>query len=104
MTEPEADDRPDPDASPSIVRKAAGFAAAAARHLADGAAHVPQEIYEARLSICRSCDRLDAESMACLECGCRLLIKARWRSEDCPLGRWPAAELAASGAPEGPTA
>lgn len=93
MTETNSTDRLNPGREPGLVRKAASFTAAAVRHIADGASHVPEAVYENRLVVCRGCDRFDAESLVCLECGCRLAIKARWRSEECPLGRWPSPPL-----------
>lgn len=73
---------------PGILKKAAKFARAAARHIADGAAEVSQEEREKRMAICASCDQFDAARTACRSCGCGLTLKARWRSEDCPLGKW----------------
>lgn len=46
-----------------------------------------------RLEICRSCDQFTGS--ACAHCGCsvnlekRFLNKLAWRSESCPLGKWP---------------
>ena len=47
-----------------------------------------------RLDICKTCDQITGS--ACAHCGCtlnlekRFLNKLAWRSESCPLGKWPA--------------
>ncbi len=68
---------------PGLIRKAANFGKAVVKHVADGGKHVIDEVYLARLSVCANCPSLDPERMRCLEksCGCRLKVKARWRSE-----------------------
>ena len=43
----------------------------------------------ARLAICASCDQLRS-NRACAKCGCYVDAKARFRSQDCPLRKWPA--------------
>jgi hypothetical protein len=43
----------------------------------------------ARLAICGSCDQLRS-NRACAKCGCFVDAKARFRSQDCPLRKWPA--------------
>ena len=77
---------------PGLLRKAVNFSRAVSRHIADGARKVGQENYEQRLAICRACPSCDVPRMVCRErrCGCRLPVKARWRSESCPRGKWPA--------------
>jgi hypothetical protein len=85
---------PTPDSrleGPGLLRKAANFGKAVVKHVADGGKHVSDEVYLARLSVCANCPSLDPERMRCMEktCGCRLKVKARWRSESCPLGKWP---------------
>jgi hypothetical protein len=79
---------------PGLIRKAANFGKAVVKHVADGGKHVSDEVYLARLSVCANCQSLDPERMRCLEksCGCRLKVKARWRSESCPQGKWPRAD------------
>lgn len=76
---------------PGLVRKAGNFGKAVVKHVADGGGKVSDDVYFARLVICAHCDALDPEKVACthLKCGCRLLIKARWRTSRCPLQKWP---------------
>lgn len=42
-----------------------------------------------RLAVCRSCDQLRA-NRTCARCGCFVDAKARFRTQDCPLRKWPA--------------
>lgn len=76
---------------PGIVRRAINFGTAVVRHLADGTRHVDETVYAHRLQICQECPQCDKERMVCLErsCGCRLATKARWRTSECPLRKWP---------------
>ncbi|MEQ9586899.1 MAG: hypothetical protein RJS97_02960, partial [Parvibaculaceae bacterium] len=75
---------------PGFIRRGLNFFKAASRHVADGMQLLEEDQVEARLNVCRSCDHCDTDKMVCLrpECGCFLKVKARWRSEECPLGKW----------------
>lgn len=57
-----------------------------AAFVADGAKTVSAEEYQRRLEICETCPR--RRRNRCLECGCRLSIKAQARAMRCPLGKW----------------
>lgn len=85
-----------PEQGPGLLRKAANLGKAVVRHVACGGRHVSDEVYLARLAICADCPSLDPERMSCKQrsCGCRVQNKARWRSENCSLGKWPAPEEA----------
>lgn len=72
---------------PSLLRKALNLAGALVRHAADGLARVGDDEYAARLVICDHCEQ--KEGTTCRACGCVLALKASWRSEGCPLGKWP---------------
>jgi len=78
---------------PGLTRKAWNYGTAVLRHAADGRRHVNDQVYQQRLELCRCCSSCDVPRMVCREpsCGCQLHIKARWRSEQCPLGKWPQA-------------
>jgi hypothetical protein len=77
-----------------IIRKAARFAAAAARHAAGGFRKVAGEVYARRLALCLACPQRDAATDTCRLCGCSLQdargrpAKLRWASEGCPAGKW----------------
>lgn len=84
-----------PDAAepalPSVTRQAANFARASVRHVADGRVKAAPELVAARLAACAVCERFRASDRRCAHraCGCPVDRKARYRSESCPLGRWP---------------
>ncbi|WP_422930089.1 DUF6171 family protein [Singulisphaera sp. PoT] len=74
---------------PSLGRKALNFGRAVVAHIASGMQSVDDEAYEARLAICRACDRYQADG-SCGACGCVLSVKARWADQACPLSKWSA--------------
>lgn len=84
-------DDPEASSGPGFGRRVLNFGRAVIRHALDGAQHVSDSVLEERLEICRQCSSCDLEQMVCREksCGCRIGTKAKWRSESCPLGRWP---------------
>jgi hypothetical protein len=41
-----------------------------------------------RMKTCGACDKFDASSSTCKECGCNMLIKAKLVAAKCPLGKW----------------
>ncbi len=42
--------------------------------------------YDARLEVCRACDRL--ERGTCLACGCYVELRAASKRGRCPYGKW----------------
>lgn len=64
------------------------FAKAVARHIQDGGTKVSKEEYARRLEICDTCPLRQGNRCTHMNCGCRLDLKARWRSENCPVGKW----------------
>lgn len=48
-------------------------------------------MYKERLEICKGCDKLEIyldKIYRCSECKCVLNIKARMKSQKCPLDKW----------------
>lgn len=76
--------------APGLIRRAVNFGTALVRHAADGLQRVSDEEYAARLKVCEGCPSCDLTRFICREpaCGCQLRLKASWRSEKCPLGKW----------------
>lgn len=86
---------------PSVARQL-GNAAMAAGRVARAVAKdepllVSDEIYHARLAVCRDCperaehNRNGETFSRCAKCGCWLdafFRKAKLATEDCPLGKW----------------
>lgn len=76
---------------PGILTQAANFAAATVRHIADGLATLPIIESSLRVGICEGCENFRPEDRRCAHpnCGCYIDEKATWKSETCPLGKWP---------------
>ena len=69
------------------------FAKALGKHLLDGLKKCTDKEIEARLAICQDCPHFQGN--VCGKCGCPLSRerkfrnKLAWRSESCPVGKWP---------------
>lgn len=48
--------------------------------------HVPDEIKQRRLDICKGCPSW--KNYRCTECGCQMRVKASLTSSECPLKKW----------------
>ena len=72
---------------PNFIKKATNLTKAITRHAADGFVKVDLPKYIERLEICNGCEF--HEDGKCNECGCILARKAWWRSENCPIDKWP---------------
>lgn len=57
-------------------------------HMQSGFKQVDSETKNNRLNICKTCEHYNDSLIKCNSCGCFLLIKAAWASEDCPLKKW----------------
>jgi hypothetical protein len=77
---------------PSLLQKAANFAASAAKHIKAGMPLCTQEQIDQRFAICQGCEFY--KDNACLKCGCPLsrekqfISKLSWANEKCPVGKW----------------
>jgi hypothetical protein len=49
---------------------------------------VSTEVGFHRLQTCEGCDKFEAESSRCTECGCFMKVKTQIASASCPLGKW----------------
>lgn len=49
---------------------------------------IRKKIAKDRLSICVECDKYNAVTTQCKECGCIMLIKTILASSSCPLNKW----------------
>lgn len=76
------------DEQPGLLTKAVNLGKAIVNHIADGLVEVSQDQYLARLATCDTCPNRSAD-WECNQCGCYITIKAKWRSEKCPLAMWP---------------
>lgn len=77
---------------PSLLTKAANFAAAAVQHVAAGAPLASEEEVARRHDICKGCEFFDGS--ACSKCGCPIvrerqyISKLSWADQKCPVGKW----------------
>ena len=46
------------------------------------------EVFNERISICKSCDKYKKSKQECLECGCFIPAKAKIILDSCPLNKW----------------
>ena len=79
-------------ASLEIVKLAGNFIKAVTNHVKDGGRKVSQEELQERLEQCNNCQFLVKNRCRHMKCGCFITKKAKWRSESCPIGRWPKLE------------
>ena len=75
--------------APNVIRKAWNFGKAITGFISNSGKKVSKEEYEDRLEQCDSCLFRDGNKCLHKKCGCLLTKKAQWKSESCPLGRWP---------------
>jgi|TARA_R110002012_G_scaffold241586_3_gene415772 hypothetical protein len=77
----------------NIFKLTLQFAKEAAKYIAEGAPNVSPEQYEERLKACQSCEhRVEGtHNDSCGLCGCKIAVKAKWQTTDCPdkPSRWP---------------
>lgn len=84
--------RAKPAKGPSLLQKAANFAASAAAHVAAGMPRASEEEVARRFAICQGCEFFDGK--ACTKCGCpvvrekQFVSKLSWANERCPAGKW----------------
>lgn len=71
---------------PSLLTKAVSFGQAVVKHVTTGMEVVSDEVYESRMRACNACPFKEENS--CKMCGCNLLVKAKWKTQQCPDGRW----------------
>lgn len=48
----------------------------------------PDDIKDARLKICNSCEFLFTPTSQCKKCGCFVKIKTSFAIFECPIGKW----------------
>jgi hypothetical protein len=79
--------KPNHPKPPKGIKKITNFLGAIAGFVADGMTTVTKEQYEERMNMCGSCEHL--EKATCGVCKCYLPVKAKMRSQNCPLNKWP---------------
>jgi len=77
--------------SPPVPEMAVNLARAAAdeaKAIFSGALAVPHESIASRMETCRACEHFIHDQNRCALCGCFAELKARMRSQHCPVGKW----------------
>lgn len=81
--------------APGVAQMARSLAGSLHRWAQHGFNGVSDEVLEARLSACKTCEFWDAKSFnntgRCTKCGCSTWAKLRMATERCPVGKWEAA-------------
>lgn len=80
---------------PPLLKQAKNYATALAKHTLSGGATCDDTEVQARLAVCRSCEKYNAADERCTVCGCRanadanaFTNKLRMKSQKCPLEKW----------------
>jgi hypothetical protein len=79
-------------ATPGLLKRAGSLAkaiGAETKAVVQGQPTLSAQQVAARLAVCASCDQLRS-NRTCARCGCFVDAKARFRSQTCPLRKWPA--------------
>jgi len=74
------------------LKKASSFSSSTFEWAKSGFQISPQESFNNKMEICRSCESFDKDGFSksgkCNECGCSLVIKLMMKSSKCPLKKW----------------
>ena len=87
----------------NLARKCISLGMSLVKFIASGADKCSDETIEMRHKICAGsdanikCDHFKDDW--CTNCGCYLPIKITWKTEGCPIGKWPA-EIIVEGLPQ----
>lgn len=79
-------------APPGLLKRAGSLAKAIGsetKAMIQGQPTLTAQQVAARLAVCASCNQLRT-NRTCAKCGCFVDAKARFRSQTCPLRKWPA--------------
>lgn len=71
---------------PKLYKRMWNFTKAIWYYSIGGFKNVNPNEYVRRLDICSPCE--NNIKGICDECGCILKLKARWKSENCPIDKW----------------
>lgn len=85
----EINDRASQPPEPSWIAKGINFGMSVVRHIATGAERADEPVIERRLAACKQPCRMLLPTLDCAACGCPVEVKATWKNEPCPLGKWP---------------
>lgn len=49
---------------------------------------INESVYNSRLEICMKCPYISEDKTACIQCGCIVKLKAKFKSSKCPKNYW----------------
>jgi hypothetical protein len=75
---------------PPLKDQLVSFAKSFSGWIADGGKVVTPKVYMERLTLCHTCDSYNEKKDRCNECGCKMQLKARMCTSECPLSKWSA--------------
>lgn len=81
-------DERDKQALPTVLEQAGNLLGSLGAFAVSGFQYVTEDEWRERLAVCDVCEHRTGKR--CAECGCFVESKAKLRSDNCPLGRWPA--------------
>lgn len=76
---------------PKLGQMASTFAKAIVdetKYIVSGSGLLNQDEVNKRIEVCNSCEFFVKDDKRCIKCGCFIKIKARMRSQKCPIGKW----------------
>lgn len=81
---------PEWQGEPGLIAKIKHFTKAVVEDVKVGQPRVSQEVYTARMTLCRACGFYNDKKGTCghPDCGCVMQRKAKWASQECPIGKW----------------
>lgn len=90
--EPKCNDEEPPKNLPSFSEMAKGLVGSA-KDIATGAIRgdgvmVTEEVYKTRMDICIQCPSFRQQDKRCMQCGCFMEAKTRFKKTYCPIGKW----------------
>ena len=47
-----------------------------------------EDIVAMRRATCDACEHKVAGGVLCGKCGCVIFLKTKWKSQECPVGKW----------------
>tara|TARA_R100000544_G_scaffold15732_1_gene7366 strand:+ start:1817 stop:2125 length:309 start_codon:yes stop_codon:yes gene_type:complete len=73
---------------PPLKTQIVNFAKSFTGWIAQGAKIVTPKEYMGRLTLCHTCDSYNEPKDRCNQCGCKMELKARMSTSECPLKKW----------------
>lgn len=73
---------------PNLFKKIKSFIKSFLKHWWAGSPEVSKRKFKQRMNICRGCEFYNKSGNSCNKCGCNLSVKAKWKTQKCPINKW----------------